>query len=100
VNYGYDLNNRLTSVSDGSAAIPAAVPPSGPSVRYVTIAAYDALNRPTGISWTPAPTATAPTASSVKFTHTYNKANQPVGRNSSAYCAAAIIAARRVTASL
>ena len=76
MNYGYDLNNRLTSVSDGSAAIPAAVPPSGPSVRYVTIAAYDALNRPTGISWTPAPTATAPTASSVKFTHTYNKANQ------------------------
>ena len=28
VNYGYDLNNRLTGVSDGSAAIPAAVPPS------------------------------------------------------------------------
>jgi hypothetical protein len=56
VNYGYDLNNRLTSVSDGSAAIPAAVPPSGPSVQYATTAAYDIVNRPTGISWTPAPT--------------------------------------------
>jgi YD repeat-containing protein len=49
VNYGYDLNNRLTSVSDGSAAIAAAVSPSGPSVQYATTAAYDALNRPTGI---------------------------------------------------
>src|SRR6266851_9064755 len=76
VNYGYDLNNRLTSVSDGSAAVPAAVPPSGTSIQFKTSAAYDTVNRPTGISWTPAPTAAAPTASSVKFTHTYNKANQ------------------------
>jgi RHS repeat-associated protein len=76
VNYRYDLNNRLTRVGDSSAAITAAVPPSGTSVQYTTTAAYDALNRPTGISWTPAPTAAAPTASSVKFTHTYNKANQ------------------------
>ncbi|MGB9118157.1 hypothetical protein [Bradyrhizobium sp.] len=29
VNFAYDLNNRLTSASDGSAAISAAVPPSG-----------------------------------------------------------------------
>jgi YD repeat-containing protein len=35
VNYGYDLNNHLTGVSDGSAAIPAAVPPSGPLVQPV-----------------------------------------------------------------
>ena len=48
--------NRLTSLSDTSAAIAAAVPPSGPSVQYATTAAYDALNRPTGISWNPAPT--------------------------------------------
>jgi YD repeat-containing protein len=45
VNYGYDLNSRLTSVSDGSAAIPAAVPPSGTSVQYATTAAYDAIWR-------------------------------------------------------
>jgi YD repeat-containing protein len=31
VNYGYDLNDRPTSISDGSAAIAAAVPPSGRS---------------------------------------------------------------------
>jgi YD repeat-containing protein len=58
VNYAYDLNNRLTSISDGSGAIAAAVPSSGTSVQYATTAAYDSLNRPTSISWAPAPTAT------------------------------------------
>src|SRR6266851_1165896 len=76
VNYGYDLNNRLTSVSDGSAAIPAAVPPSGTSVQFKTSAAYDTVNRPTGVSWTPAAAAAAATGSGVTFNHTYNKANQ------------------------
>ena len=80
VNYGYDLNNRLTRVGDGSAAIPAAVPPSGTSVQYATAAAYDVLNRPTGISWTPAPAAAAATGSGVTFNHTYNKANQRIGQ--------------------
>lgn len=80
VNYGYDLNNRLTSVSDGSAAIPAAVPPSGTSAQYATTATYDVLNRPTGISWTPAAAAAAATGSGVTFTHTYNKANQRVSQ--------------------
>lgn len=55
---------------------PAAVPPSGLSVQYATTAAYDAINRPTAISWSPASTAAAATGSGVKFTHTYNKANQ------------------------
>jgi RHS repeat-associated protein len=80
VNYSYDLNNRLTSVSDGSAAIAAAVPPSGPSVQYATNAAYDTVNRPTSITWNPASTAAAPSASSVTFAHTYNKANQRIGQ--------------------
>jgi YD repeat-containing protein len=81
VNCGYDLNNRPTNISDGSAAITAAVPPSGPAVQYATNAAYDALNRPTGISWTPAPTAAAPSAGSVTFAHSYNKTNQRIGRD-------------------
>jgi hypothetical protein len=59
---GRDLAGRLTSVADISAAIAAAVPPSGPSVQYATTAAYDALNRPTGTSRTPAAAAAAPTA--------------------------------------
>jgi RHS repeat-associated protein len=80
VSYRYDLNNRLIGVSDTSAAIAAAVPPSGPSVQYATTATYDALNRPTGISWNPAPTAAAPSASGVTFNHTYNKANQRIGQ--------------------
>jgi RHS repeat-associated protein len=80
VSYRYDLAGRLMSVSDTSAAIAAAVPPSGPSVQYATSAAYDALNRPTGISWTPAPTAVVPSASGVTFGHAYNKANQRIGQ--------------------
>ena len=81
VSYGYDLNSRLTSVSDTSAAIVAAVPPTLPSVRYATTTAYDILNRPTGVSWDPAPAAAPPpTASSVTFGHSYNKANQRSGQ--------------------
>jgi YD repeat-containing protein len=80
VSYRYDLAGRLMGVSDTSAAIAGAVPPSGPSVQYATTAAYDVLNRPTGISWTPAPTAAAPTASGVTFCHAYNKANQRIGQ--------------------
>ena len=80
VSYRYELAGRLMGVSDTSAAIAAAVPPSGPSVQYGTAAAYDALNRPTGISWTPAPTAVVPSASGVSFDHAYNKANQRIGQ--------------------
>jgi RHS repeat-associated protein len=83
VSYRYDLGNRLMGVSDTSAAITPAVPPSGPSVQYATTAAYDALNRPTGISWTPAPAAAAPSASGVTFGHAYNKANQRIGQTAS-----------------
>src|SRR5260370_19171010 len=78
VSYRYDLAGRLTGVSDTSAAIAAAVPPSGPSVQYVTTATYDALNRPTGISWNPAPTAAGASASAGPFNPTYNKANPPI----------------------
>ena len=56
------------------------MPPSGPSVQYATFAAYDALNRPIGISWTPAVAATATTSSSVTFSHAYNKTNQRIGQ--------------------
>ena|ERR1700694_3796255 len=80
VNYSYDLNNRLTGVSDTSSAIPAAAPPLGTSVLYATSAAYDALNRPTGVSWSPAPPAVTPSLSGVTFGHAYNKANQRVGQ--------------------
>jgi hypothetical protein len=51
------------------------VPPSGTSLQYVTSATYDVLNRPTGISWTPAAAAAPATGSGVTFNHTY-KANQ------------------------
>jgi RHS repeat-associated protein len=73
VNNRYGLAGRLTGVSDGGAAIAAAVPPG---MDYVTNAAYDVVNRPTGLSWTPAPASAAPPAGSVTFGHSYNKANQ------------------------
>jgi hypothetical protein len=63
----------MTSASDNSAAI--ATP--GSTTAYTATTTYDALNRPTGVSWNPAPAATAPTAGPVvAFGHSYNKANQ------------------------
>jgi RHS repeat-associated protein len=80
VTYTYDLAGRVKSVSDNSAGIPSvAMPPS--TTTYAASYVYDALNRPTGASWDPAPAATAPTAGPlVTFTHAYNKANQRVGQ--------------------
>ena len=80
VTYTYDLNNRLTGVTDTSAAIVAAIPPSGTSVQYGMGYSYDAMNRPIAVTWNPAPAAAAPTAGSVTFGHSYNKANQRIGQ--------------------
>lgn len=38
------------------------------------------MNRPTRISWTPAPATAVPTANGVAFNHAYNKANQRIGQ--------------------
>jgi YD repeat-containing protein len=78
VSYRYDLNNRLIGASDSSAAI--ATPPTGTS--FATNISYDATNRPTAVSWNPAPASASPTLS-VAFTHSYNKANQRVGQTAS-----------------
>jgi RHS repeat-associated protein len=80
VSYSYDLAGRLTGISDSSAAIAAAEPPSGTSVQYTTSLGYDAMNRPTAVTWSPAPSAAAPTAGSVTFGHAYNKVNQRIGQ--------------------
>src|SRR5882672_1122750 len=74
------FTGRLTGVSDTSAAVIAAVPPSGPSVQYATSLGYDVMNRPTAVNWSPAPSAAAPAAGSVTFGHAYNKANQRIGQ--------------------
>ena len=69
-------------IGSGSAAIPSAVSPTGTPVAYATNYAYDALNRPTGVSWNPVNTAAVPgAASSVVFAHSYNKANQRIGQS-------------------
>src|SRR6185437_6223361 len=81
VSYGYNLAGRLTKVNDTSAAISAAAPPGGSPVQYAASFGYDAMNRPTGVSWSPAPTSAAPAASSVTFGHSYNKANQRIGQS-------------------
>jgi RHS repeat-associated protein len=69
-------------MSDTSAAtINPAVPPSGPSVQYATNFTYDSLNRPTAVTWDPAPAVAAPTTGvSVTFTHAYNKVDQRTGQ--------------------
>jgi len=76
VSYTYDRAGRVTSVSDTSSPIAAAVPPAGTAVQYATSATDDPLNRPSGFTWTPAASAATPAASSVTFTHAYNSANQ------------------------
>ena len=68
----------MTSTTDNSAAITAAAP--GASVTYAVNYSYDQLNRPVNVSWSAAPTFTAPAASSVAFNHTHNKANQRIGQ--------------------
>jgi RHS repeat-associated protein len=81
VTYSYDLAGRLIAARDTtSSAIVAAAPPGGTPVQYAAAYTYDVMNRPTGVSWTPAPTAAAPTASSVSFSHSYSKANQRIGQ--------------------
>ena len=80
VSYRYDLNGRLLGVSDTGAAIAPALPPSGTAVQYATTTGYDALNRPTGITWSPAPAEATPTAGSVTFSHSYNRTNQRSGQ--------------------
>jgi RHS repeat-associated protein len=82
VNYTYDLAGRLRSVSDTSAAIASALPPSpATSVLYTTSYGYDSLNRPTAVNFNPAPAAVTPTTgAAATFTHTYNKASQRSGQ--------------------
>jgi len=83
VTYGYDLAGRLTNASDTSAAVTAATPPA-PNTLYATSYTSDSLNRPTGASWTPAPTATpSATGAAVIFGHTYNNVNQRIGQSAS-----------------
>jgi hypothetical protein len=65
-------------VSDTSAAMTAAVPPSGTFVQYAVAYAYDSLNRVTGVTWDPAPASATPSAGTVTFSHVYNAVNQRV----------------------
>ena len=82
VSYSYDLAGRIKSTSDTSTAIASAVSPTGSPVAYTTSFTYDAMNRPVGTAWDPVNTAAAPgAASSVLFTHSYNKANQRSGQS-------------------
>jgi RHS repeat-associated protein len=81
VTYGFDIAGRLRSVSDNSVAITPAVAPGGSTVSYTANYAYDNLNRPINITWSPAAPAVSPTASAVTFAHTYNKANQRMGQS-------------------
>jgi RHS repeat-associated protein len=81
--YAYDLAGRMTSASDNSAAI-AAIATGGSTITYTATTAYDPLNRPTGVTWTPDLTAAAPSPGTlVTFGYTYNAVNQRVGETAS-----------------
>jgi YD repeat-containing protein len=49
-------------------------------VSYMASHAYDSLNRPTSVNWSPAATPAAPAISTVTFAHTYDRANQRSGQ--------------------
>ena len=83
VTYSYDLVGRLTAANDNSTSIAAAVPPSGSVVSYTASYQYDAVNRPTSVSWSPAPTSATPTSSTVTFAHAYNHVNQRTSQSTS-----------------
>jgi RHS repeat-associated protein len=78
VSYAYDPAGRVSGVSDTSAALAVPGTSSGP---FASLYRYDALNRPTGVTWSPAPPAVPPAAASVTFTHTYSPANQRLGQS-------------------
>jgi RHS repeat-associated protein len=81
VTYRYDLAGRLISANDNSSPVVAAVPPVAPSVQYATSFTYDNLNRPSNVTWDPAPAVAAPAAgASATFAHAYNGVNQRVGQ--------------------
>lgn len=80
-NYAYDLDGRPTTISDGDlATIPS---PSGAYTTYTTSTTYDQLNRPTGVSWNPAPAQTTSSTALVTFGHTYDGNNRRNGQSAS-----------------
>lgn len=79
--YGYDLDGHLTSAGDNSSAIGPASAPAGGTVQYATNLTYDQLNRPVSTSWNPAPTQTAPGASSTTFAYGYDPTNRRISQS-------------------
>jgi len=78
VTYSYDLASRVTRVCDNGAVIPAVAAPPSAAV-YGTAYAYDATNRPTGVTFDPVPTPLVPlTGFAVSLDFGYNAANQRV----------------------
>jgi len=72
VTYAYDLANRLTGVSDNSAAI---VKPST-SANYSVAYAYDAMNRPVSATWPNVAAQTTPPGTTVSSSFTYDATNR------------------------
>jgi RHS repeat-associated protein len=75
------MGHLTRAFTNSFTTFPAAIPPSGSTVQYVTNTTYNSLNRPTNVSWTPSPAVTPPSASSVTFAHGYNKSNQRISQS-------------------
>jgi RHS repeat-associated protein len=78
VTYAHDLANNLIGVSDNSTTI---ATPTGSSVSYATSVAYDQLNRPLNVSWSPAPPQTTPSAASATFGYGYDATNRRINQS-------------------
>ncbi|MDR3410592.1 MAG: RHS repeat-associated core domain-containing protein [Formivibrio sp.] len=71
--YQHDPVGRLVAANDNGAAIAA---PSGSSASFAVSTSYDALNRPSASSWSPAQTQATPTVPAVIFAHGYDPNNR------------------------
>jgi YD repeat-containing protein len=74
--FAYDLAGLPAGFTDNSASVTSAVPPTGGTVSYSASYSFDALNRPIGASWNPAPTQTMPSSSTATFAFGYDATNR------------------------
>jgi RHS repeat-associated protein len=77
VTYSYDLANHPLGFVDNSSSM---VVPSTVGTIATLTSTYDSLNNLTGSVWGPAVVQTAPSTSSVAFTHVYDATNRRVSQ--------------------
>lgn len=76
--YTHDLDGRLAQATDNSSAT---IHAAATGASYTENLAYDALNHPLTVNWSPAAAAPTPTTSSVTFNYGYDRNNRRISQN-------------------